>query len=62
MVNTKSNGVRHIAHVNALAEEYTARGHSREVLGRGRVAPTRDGVIVENSPKNEAPPVHYEKD
>uniref|UniRef100_M1DQQ2 Uncharacterized protein n=1 Tax=Solanum tuberosum TaxID=4113 RepID=M1DQQ2_SOLTU len=67
MVNTRFNGVRPVVPVNALAEESTVRGHSRcrgrgraRGKDRGRVAPTRDGVSVENDHRNEAPPTHYE--
>ncbi|KAH0743076.1 hypothetical protein KY290_031069 [Solanum tuberosum] len=68
MVNTRFNGVRPVAPVNAPAEESTAISHCRgrgrgraRGRSRGRVAPTRDRVPIENAPQNEASPVHHEE-
>ncbi|KAH0730222.1 hypothetical protein KY289_001410 [Solanum tuberosum] len=68
MVNTRLNGVRPVAPVNAPAEESAARGRSRyrgrgraRGRGRGRVVPARDRVPVKKIPKNEAPLVHHEE-
>ncbi|WMV38434.1 hypothetical protein MTR67_031819 [Solanum verrucosum] len=68
MVNTRFNGIRPRTPVNAPAEEYVARGRGQgrgrgrpRSRSRGRVAPTRDGAPVENSPINEIPHAHHEE-
>uniref|UniRef100_M1DFK2 Uncharacterized protein n=1 Tax=Solanum tuberosum TaxID=4113 RepID=M1DFK2_SOLTU len=56
-----------IAPVNAPAEESTVRGCSQgrgrgkaRGSGRERVDRTRDGVPIENAPRNEAPSTYHE--
>ncbi|KAH0746513.1 hypothetical protein KY290_008221 [Solanum tuberosum] len=68
MVNTRFNIVRSVAPVNKPVEESAIRGRGRgrgrgraRVRGRGRVASTRDGAPVENAPRDEVPPTHYEE-
>uniref|UniRef100_M1DU13 'chromo' domain containing protein n=1 Tax=Solanum tuberosum TaxID=4113 RepID=M1DU13_SOLTU len=68
MVNTRFNGVRSVAPVNAPAEESTARGRGRgkgrgraRGRGRGRVAHPGDGAPVENAPRNKNPPALHEE-
>lgn len=68
MVNTRLNGVRLLAPVNAPAKEFAARGRGRSrgigsARGRhqGRAEPTRDGAPVGDAPRNEAPHVHHEE-
>uniref|UniRef100_M1AL36 Retrotransposon protein, Ty3-gypsy subclass n=1 Tax=Solanum tuberosum TaxID=4113 RepID=M1AL36_SOLTU len=68
MVNTRYNGVRTVAPVNAPVEESAVRGRGRgrgrgRARGRGcgREVPARDGVPIENVPQNEAPYVHQEE-
>uniref|UniRef100_M1DFW5 'chromo' domain containing protein n=1 Tax=Solanum tuberosum TaxID=4113 RepID=M1DFW5_SOLTU len=62
MVNTRFNGVRPVAPVNAPAEASTAR---RRVRGRGRgrerATPTWDGAPVGDAPRNETPPAHHDE-
>uniref|UniRef100_M1E0P1 Uncharacterized protein n=1 Tax=Solanum tuberosum TaxID=4113 RepID=M1E0P1_SOLTU len=64
MINTRYNGVRPMAPVNAPAEESAVRGRGRgrgrgraRGRGRGSVALARDEILVGNAPQNEAPPV-----
>ncbi|WMV08779.1 hypothetical protein MTR67_002164 [Solanum verrucosum] len=68
MVNTRFNGIRPIAPVNAPAKKSAARvrsrGRGRERArgrGRGREAPTRDRSPVENALRNEAPLAHHKE-
>ncbi|WMV58447.1 hypothetical protein MTR67_051832 [Solanum verrucosum] len=68
MVNTRYNGVRPVAPVNALAEESAVRGRDRrrgrgraKVRGRGRVAPAVNKVPIDSVPMNENPPSHNEE-
>uniref|UniRef100_M1DXP0 Uncharacterized protein n=1 Tax=Solanum tuberosum TaxID=4113 RepID=M1DXP0_SOLTU len=62
MVNTRFNGVRPVAPINAPAEESAARGRGQvRGRGRGRVAPNRDGVPVGDAPRNEAPHAYHEE-
>uniref|UniRef100_M1DYW3 Tomato spotted wilt virus resistance protein n=1 Tax=Solanum tuberosum TaxID=4113 RepID=M1DYW3_SOLTU len=64
MVNTRYNGVRPVAHVNAPAEESAAKGRGRERArgrGRGRVAPAVNEVLIDNVPMNENPHAHNEE-
>uniref|UniRef100_M1DEL7 'chromo' domain containing protein n=1 Tax=Solanum tuberosum TaxID=4113 RepID=M1DEL7_SOLTU len=62
MVNTGCNNVRPVAPVNAPVEEFATRGRGQ---GRGRsrerVSSTKEGVPVENAPRNEAPTMHHEE-
>uniref|UniRef100_M1DQB6 'chromo' domain containing protein n=1 Tax=Solanum tuberosum TaxID=4113 RepID=M1DQB6_SOLTU len=62
------NDVRPVAPVNEPTEESATRGRSQGRSrgramgrGRGRVAPNKDGALVNNAPRNEAPPVHHEE-
>ncbi|KAH0765510.1 hypothetical protein KY285_001381 [Solanum tuberosum] len=68
MVNSRFNGVRLVALVNAPIEEYTARGRGRgrgreraKGRGHGRVEPAGNGAPVENAPMNENPHAHHEE-
>uniref|UniRef100_M1DW98 Uncharacterized protein n=1 Tax=Solanum tuberosum TaxID=4113 RepID=M1DW98_SOLTU len=62
MVNTRFNGIRPVAPVNAPVKESTARGHGQgRGRGRGRVEPAGNGAHVENAPMNENPPAHNEE-
>ncbi|KAK4736785.1 hypothetical protein R3W88_000482 [Solanum pinnatisectum] len=68
MVNTRFNGVRPVAPINAPTEESVTRGHGRgrgrgRARGRGRrrVAPAGNGAPVENVPLNENPHAHHEE-
>uniref|UniRef100_M1DLE7 Uncharacterized protein n=1 Tax=Solanum tuberosum TaxID=4113 RepID=M1DLE7_SOLTU len=64
MVNTRFNGVRPVAPVNAPAEKSAARVRDRgraRGRGLGRVVPARDRVPVGNAPQNEVPHVHHEE-
>lgn len=63
MVNTKFNGIRLIAPVNAHAKESTAGGRGRgsgRGRGRGRVAPVGDGAPVDNASVNDNSHSHHE--
>uniref|UniRef100_M1DE13 Uncharacterized protein n=1 Tax=Solanum tuberosum TaxID=4113 RepID=M1DE13_SOLTU len=68
MVNTRYNGVRPVAPVNAPAEESAARGRGRGIgrgrargRGRGRVAPAMNEVPIDNILMNENPHAHNEE-
>uniref|UniRef100_M1DXP5 Uncharacterized protein n=1 Tax=Solanum tuberosum TaxID=4113 RepID=M1DXP5_SOLTU len=68
MVNTRFNGVRPVAPVNELVEEFATRsrgrGRGRGIARgkcRGRVSPARVGAPIENTPINEDPPGHHEE-
>uniref|UniRef100_M1E0Q9 Late blight resistance protein n=1 Tax=Solanum tuberosum TaxID=4113 RepID=M1E0Q9_SOLTU len=65
MVNTRYNGVRPVAPINAPAEESATRGRGRgkgrrSVGGRdrGTVAPVVNEVSIDNFPMNKNPPEH----
>ncbi|KAH0746358.1 hypothetical protein KY285_008015 [Solanum tuberosum] len=68
MVITRFTDDRPIGPVNALVEEYPARGHGRDMgrgrangRVRGRATPTRDGAPVGDAPRNKVPYAHHEK-